>query len=1175
MVGTPAGKLIQYTPEGEVKTEIPPPPELDPTSQFYPSSVQWLENDLFLAGYASANAAVNEPVEMYVIYRQGETFTFTKFYDPLDSMGVPGRSGRHRYFAGLKDWGGKTMHLSFIISGLASEVAVMHGQPAAKGDTPNWEVLVLEETARGIMPAAKKGLSEDTSCLGMAIDLTSEKSVRQGVQGGIELPDLPPAPRLVAYSQEGVIISFNVQYPDGGHYGGMVKSDAVRNLIAGEEPMESINRTSAPSPAVPASQTAFGVGAYGVPTLPSTIAKPSTAFGRPSVSAFGSQSTPTAFGQSSQPISTLSAATLPSTTAFGDAKTTAFGQSSFGLTSSQFGGGKTNFGQSTSTAFASTFSRPSEISAFGTSAADRPPKSITPSAFGSFSNNGNGLGFGGFGSKPAAASTGFGFGASAFGQAAKHTVSPGDQGSFPPVKSIDLASAFGHSSAFGQSAFGSKTLFAANTPTGSSPSQIGLGGFAAGSTSLAKPALFGHASVPPSLSNEQPNNGDLSFGGFASAIDTSSKPAVTSHPTSPTGLPSKPDNMDDDSPSSSPPGSPPAAMGSAERNKQTVSAAFIKPATAFTNTSSFGSFGKTAASATNDTTTAFAIPKPSISSAPSSTPASVQQSALTSASPAGSAFGQSSVPVAFAKSANLTSTAAGIGKITGGFGNFAAKTASPSGDGVVQSAGGFKGFGGFAASGRSGFTEQNSASSFSSMLSGDAKPPLKVPSSSASIFFSSSFGVPQAATATIATDSANVHRDVIPMTPAVKPSGYGTSGPLHGNKFFDKLEVAHGSDDAGNASTSTRVKPTATLGSVPHDEPEVEESLSVHSSVHSEKYQGSEGEVGDDGDLELDEEYTDQEESYEEESDRESDEDGQEPDGIRRVASGSTIIGEAGDQAFRASALPANNTESQEAGVKSTLTNASEDATLEDPIVASSSVAQTASRPSLPLLIGPSAPTDPLPANTPALKPPALNFKHAALRNSPLGTQPPQTPLKSTTPPTSPAKTFLSDRTDIHATVSAPGYDGKLPSPSSGTTASHAGATRNGYGLGIGPPPPSNPLKPLTSPKAEGRPSMPSPFPLAGVDLVDPRARRLASASSSPAIPPASPVSSVSYQKTASGHPESLSTFAIPLRPSSPVPSQHRSVNTKAMTGVVEYVISELLADMQSVNPSLCNLRSS
>jgi hypothetical protein len=206
VLGTPSGKLVQYTPEGVAKAEIPTPPELE--TGFYPTFVHWLENDLFLAAYAQEGADPADPLEVFVIHRNKEALSYTKFFDPNDTMGVPGRSGAFRLFAGLKAWGGNTKHLTFLVSGLASEVAVLHGQPAQDKEAPAWQTLILEETARAIMPAAKKGVCDDTSAIGLELDLTSDKPIRRGIVGGVELPDLPPAPRLLVYSQEGFIISF-------------------------------------------------------------------------------------------------------------------------------------------------------------------------------------------------------------------------------------------------------------------------------------------------------------------------------------------------------------------------------------------------------------------------------------------------------------------------------------------------------------------------------------------------------------------------------------------------------------------------------------------------------------------------------------------------------------------------------------------------------------------------------------------------------------------------------------------------------------------------------------------------------------------------------------------------------------------------------------------------------
>ncbi|WVF70427.1 hypothetical protein IAT40_005217 [Kwoniella sp. CBS 6097] len=555
VLGNPAGKLVQHTPEGVVKAEIPPPPDLE---AFYPTFVQWLENDLFFVSYAQTDSQPDDPIETYIIHRSKAEFTFTKFFDPLNTMGIPDRSGAYRHFAGLKAWGDRTKHLSFVVSGLASEIGVLHGNVSADKDVPKWEVLILEETARGILPAAKAGVRDDASVLGLALDLTSDKIIKQGIVGGIEQPDLPPQPRLLAYTQEGVLISFDVRYAEAGTYPGLVVPQDIATTIHSEQPsvpqktavpaVAPVSNEPAAAPTKPApsafgaSSVAFGSSGFGSSgfgqTTPSktTSAFGASASGQSATPAFGSSSKPaafgaTGFGQSSTPASSpVPASTTASVfghtskpSAFGGfgqqpSSGSAFGQSAFGQSSKP-----SAFGSSTTGAFRTTpTTTPSKPSAFGTS--------TTPSAFGAPSTPSSSFGQTAFGqsSKPVS-TTPSAFGSttisSAFGSSSTPTSSSMGFGGFG---SGNKASATSTASAFGTSAFGQPSKSTDGQSATPAASPFGSGGSAFGSTSaFGGGSAFGSSSAfgqkPASSSSTEPKQS--AFGGFGLKSDSEAKPA--------------------------------------------------------------------------------------------------------------------------------------------------------------------------------------------------------------------------------------------------------------------------------------------------------------------------------------------------------------------------------------------------------------------------------------------------------------------------------------------------------------------------------------------------------------------------------------------------------------------------------------------------------------------------
>lgn len=727
---------MQYTPEGIAKAEIPPPPELEP-DQHYPSFLQWLENDLFIACYARHDGTLEDPLEVFVIQRTKESITYTKYFDLLDSMGVQGRSGLYRHFAGLKGWGDNTKHLAFLVSGLATEIGVLHG--SAQNGGSQWELLMLGETARAVLPAAKPGvIEEDTSVLGLEFDLTAEKPVVRGMQGGVELPDLPPPPRLLAYSQEGLLISFNVLYPDAEAYPGKITPQELASRT-GDDAMDVGTTSDTPAAIEPSKPSFAGFGssstAFGSTTPSTTPSKPpafgSSASGQSTTPAFGQSgfgsTTPTstpskpafgasafgskpAFGQSANAGNTADgsagqsafgqpAAPAFGSSAFGQPSKPAFGSSAFGSTSSPSAFGQSTFGQTSkagstgsafgSSAFGQTSSPSAPGSAFGQSAFGQSPKPLDSPA----SSSSTSTGFSGFGAK--------GIGASAFGSSAFGKPSSDTKATTPPAASTTSAFGGPASSAFGQSAFGAKA------PTSQTDNKSPFAGFGQSASPATSPfSGFGAAKKEssPSTSPAAPSD-DFGMGGLGSMLgEPSGAAAVPGLEDSPPGSPvlkggkaGHVPGLDEDSPSTTPAPLPKPSSSFASFSASYSSASgFIKPATAFdgSTSSGFGAFGQaktsspfgqsTGAVGTTSTPTAFGkSASPSAFGSPSSlgktaTPPSI--------STAGSAFGQPSKPPSA-----VSGSAFGQSSKPVGFGQSSIPAPNASGFGNISG-----GFGGFA-----------------------------------------------------------------------------------------------------------------------------------------------------------------------------------------------------------------------------------------------------------------------------------------------------------------------------------------------------------------------------------------------------------------------------------------------------------------------------------------------
>lgn len=107
-VGFANGFVAQFTPEGEKKAEVGPPPALTSSGSTYlVRSLEWLENNVFLVTYAKPrDPASGEPThedEVYIIERSSSSMNYVHFMDPSPAFGMMSREGR-RWFAKFKSW---------------------------------------------------------------------------------------------------------------------------------------------------------------------------------------------------------------------------------------------------------------------------------------------------------------------------------------------------------------------------------------------------------------------------------------------------------------------------------------------------------------------------------------------------------------------------------------------------------------------------------------------------------------------------------------------------------------------------------------------------------------------------------------------------------------------------------------------------------------------------------------------------------------------------------------------------------------------------------------------------------------------------------------------------------------------------------------------------------------
>ncbi|CED85606.1 Nuclear pore complex, Nup214/CAN component [Phaffia rhodozyma] len=588
VLGDAQARLRFFSPDGQEKgTPIERPAGLAEGEGYYVHSVNWLENDVFLVVYnlPSANPA-EEPehsYETFIIQRikfPSPEVKYTRFSDPTPAYGMIDRPGM-RYSAFLSGWGGKGNWLGFLGTSPSPQLGVIQGT-----STGEWKILNLDEATRPGVPMTEN-TAEDTAILGMALDLRSDKKIKRGMEGGEELKDLEPAPKLMVFTSDGVLASWDLWNVDQqmGSYEGMLNSSATTaaakaiGKVTGEVSMAGTPTASPPSTSTATAGAASAFAGFGLGSSSTPSAFGSSAFSGSSPapvksvssgSAFGSS----AFGSSSSP-SPFGAPSTLSTSAFGQAS--AFGSGAqppvpaFGSNPSSASNPPSIFGSNgaTSSTGSSTQTndlKPTGFGAFGGTTPSPFGSSTTPSAFG-------------------ASTTPFAFGSTT--------------ASAPPV-----SSAFGQQSAFGKpSTFGSSSAASPSSTSNTAPPSSAFGAFG-GSSGRASGFGFG-AAASPSLTTTATSESSTSFT-FGSAGRTSGQTSTFG-----AGTPSSFGN----------------AVKPNEDDKKEAAADDKKPASPFSG--GFSAFS-------NINTTSSTTPTPSATATSTAAPASP--------SPVVSAFGQPSKP---------------------------------------------------------------------------------------------------------------------------------------------------------------------------------------------------------------------------------------------------------------------------------------------------------------------------------------------------------------------------------------------------------------------------------------------------------------------------------------------------------------------------------------------------
>ncbi|KAM0420521.1 hypothetical protein ACHAPT_011690 [Fusarium lateritium] len=408
------GTIVQMTPEGDVKGEIPKPPNV---GDFHVSSLTWLENHLFLSIHTSNNES--PPTSIYhIITRQPpSSFNFQKLTDPVEPFGS--EKTPHHTILRLRDFPPALQDLLIVSSTAATEMGVLsRSKTALATDKPADSITnvfttteFLDDTKRPTLPMTDS--MDDSTPVGVALDLSGKEKVYKPIPSDVELEESPgPLPGFWVLTHEGILCAWWVVYNDS-----IRQNTSYPHLTVVEG-----SSTSTPAPAAPAA-----------------AASSASPFANPGGSAFGSSAAAPAFGSSSQLgqksspwASAGSGAAAPSTggaafgssgfsnaapssaPAFGKPSAIGFGQSSqLGAKSSPWAaassatGSTPAFGQSGFSSFAnnnntSPFGKAAPATQSGAPASGGFAGFASQSGFASVSNNNSGSSVFGSGDKPSA-----------------------------------------------------------------------------------------------------------------------------------------------------------------------------------------------------------------------------------------------------------------------------------------------------------------------------------------------------------------------------------------------------------------------------------------------------------------------------------------------------------------------------------------------------------------------------------------------------------------------------------------------------------------------------------------------------------------------------------------------------------------------------------------------------
>ena len=422
VAGGADGAVTQIKPDGTEVAIIPKSTSVNDGSHV--SGISWLENDSFFIIYtpSGTNDGI-QPSDYYIVTREPKTanFAFQKLPEVLAPFGLE-RVPPFHFITRLRSFPPHIQDMLVLTVSCGTDVGIItktdKGFSSDEAAAGKFAVTTIgDDSRRAELPMSDN--MEDTSPIGMALDLSSSEKVPNPIPSDVSILESPgPVPGLLALTNEGLLLSWWIIYNDSIRqnttFSGLEAAISSPPNTA-SSPLAAL--TTEPEPQQPsAPQSTFGqsssLSGFSKPSLTSFGSTNSqSTFGASSESAFGKTSpiakaswTSTGFNSNSASQSGGSAFGQP---AFGQSGfgQPGFGQPTLGAAKSLGGSGAATFGSASSiggqtsafgqpaTSSGASFGKPATFgsaSAFGGSS-----KPSTSSGFASFAQNG-----GGFGAKP-------------------------------------------------------------------------------------------------------------------------------------------------------------------------------------------------------------------------------------------------------------------------------------------------------------------------------------------------------------------------------------------------------------------------------------------------------------------------------------------------------------------------------------------------------------------------------------------------------------------------------------------------------------------------------------------------------------------------------------------------------------------------------------------------------